>query len=155
MEKKIKPVPDGYRTVTPYLYVRGVAKALDFYRKAFAAVETVRMPGPGDSIMHAEIRIGDSIIMMGEENPERGAKSPQMFGGSTGAVFLYVDDVDAWFKRAVGAGAKTKMPPTDMFWGDRYGTLVDPFGHDWGLATHKEDVTPQQVAERQKAAMSK
>ncbi len=95
------------------------------------------------------------MLMMGDENPERGVKSPLTTGGATCSVFLYVDDVDAWFKRAVGAGAKAKMPPTDMFWGDRYGTLVDPFGHEWGLATHKEDVTPQQMAERQKAATSK
>ncbi len=155
MPSNVKPVPEGYRTITPYLYVRGAAKALDFYKRAFGAVEKVRMPGPGGSIMHAEIRIGDSMLMLGDENPERGVKSPQAYGGPTGAIFLYVDDVDAWFKRAVGAGATAKVPPTDMFWGDRYGTLVDPFGHEWGLATHKEDLTPQQMEERRKAAMSK
>ncbi len=155
MSSKVKPVPDGYRTITPYLYVRGAAKALDFYKKAFGAVEKVRMPGPGDSIMHAEIRIGDSMLMMTEENPERGAKSPLAYGGATSAIFLYVDDVDTWFKRAVSAGATARMQPSDMFWGDRYGSLVDPFGHEWGLATHKEDVTPQQMAERMKAAMAK
>lgn len=155
MSSKVKPVPDGYRTITPYLCVRGAARALDFYKKAFGAVEKVRMSGPGDSIMHAEIQIGDSMLMLGDENPERGVKSPLAYGGSTSAVFLYVDDVDAWFKRAISAGGKAKMQPTDMFWGDRYGTLVDPFGHEWGLATHKEDLTPQQMAERQKAVMAK
>ncbi len=155
MSTKAKPVPGGYRTITPYLYVRGAAKALDFYRRAFGAVEKVRMPGPGGLIMHAEIQIGDSMLMLGDENPERGVKSPLSYGGPTSAVFLYVDDVDAWFKRAVGAGATAKTPPTDMFWGDRYGTLADPFGHEWGLATHKEDLTPQQMEERRKAAMSK
>ncbi len=155
MSSKPKPVPEGYRTVTPYLYIRGAAKALDFYKRAFGAVEKVRMPGPGDSIMHAEIQIGDSMVMLGDENLERGVKSPLTCGAPTGALFLYVDDVDAWFKRAVGAGAKAKTPPADMFWGDRYGTVVDPFGHEWGLATHKEDLTPQQMDERMKAAKSK
>ncbi len=155
MAGKVKPIPDGYRTITPYLYIRGVAKALDFYKKAFGAVEKVRMPGPGGSVMHAEMTIGDSIFMLGDENPERGVKSPQTYGGTTNAMFLYVDDVDSWFKRAVGAGATAKSQPADMFWGDRYGTLLDPFGHEWGIATHKEDLTPQQMEERLKAVMAK
>jgi PhnB protein len=144
----VKPVPDGYRTVTPYLAVRGAAKALEFYAKAFGATELFRMPGPGDSVMHAEIRIGDSIVMLGDESPEMGATSPQTIGGSAVSLLLYVNDVDASFARATEAGCTAHMPPADMFWGDRYGKLQDPFGHLWAIATHKEDVSPEEVARR-------
>ena len=149
----VNPVPEGFRTVTPHLVVRGGAKALSFYATAFGAEEKVRMPGPGDSIMHAEIRIGDSIVMLGEEAPEMGAVSPQKLGGSPVTIMLYVNDVDAWFERATKAGCKTEMPPTDMFWGDRYCKVADPFGHRWAIATHKEDVAPNEMMKRMAAQM--
>lgn len=144
-------IPDGYHTVTPHLAVRNAAKALEFYAKAFGAEELFRMPGPGGVIMHAEMRIGDSNIMLGEEDPQRGATSPQTIGGSPVGLLIYVKDVDASFARAEKAGCTVQMPPTDMFWGDRYGKLVDPFGHHWSLATHKEDVSPEEMAKRMAA----
>ena len=144
-------IPDGYHTVTPHLAVRDAAKALDFYAKAFGAEEMFRMPGPGGVIMHAEVRIGDSTVMLGEESKEMGALSPQSIGGSAVNLLIYVKDVDASFARAEKAGCKVEMPPTDMFWGDRYGKLEDPFGHHWSLATHKEDVSPEEMAKRMAA----
>jgi PhnB protein len=144
-------IPDGYHTVTPHLAVRNAAKALEFYGNAFGAEELFRMPGPGGVIMHAELRIGDSNIMLGEEDPQRGATSPQTIGGSPVGLLIYVKDVDASFARAEKAGCTVQMPPTDMFWGDRYGKLVDPFGHHWSLATHKEDVAPEEMAKRMAA----
>ena len=149
----VKPIPDGYHTVTPHLVVRGGAGALAFYAKAFGAEETFRMPGPGDSIMHAEVRIGDSVVMLGEEAPETGATSPQALKGSPVVIFLYVKDVDASFSRAAGAGCTVLMPPTDMFWGDRFAKLQDPYGHLWAMATHKEDVAPEEMARRAASAM--
>jgi PhnB protein len=150
-----KPIPDGYRTVTPYLTVKGAAQAIDFYKRAFGAQEIERMTGPdGKSVMHAEIKIGDSIVMLTDEMPQMGTRSPQTLGGTTASVFLYVPDVDSAFKRAVDAGAKATMPPADMFWGDRFGKLVDPFGHEWGMATHKEDLSPEEVRKRAAAAMA-
>jgi PhnB protein len=153
MAAKVKPIPDGYHTVTPYLVCKDAAKALEFYAKAFNAKETFRMPAPDGSVMHAEFQIGDSMIMLGEECPERGAKSPNTLGGSPVNIFLYVEDVDASFARATSAGCKTEMPPTDMFWGDRFGKLTDPFGHSWSMATHKEDVAPEEMGKRAAAAM--
>jgi PhnB protein len=144
-------IPDGYHTVTPHLAVRNAAKALEFYAKAFGAEELFRMPGPGGVVMHAEVRIGDSNIMIGEEDPQRGATSPQTIGGSPVGLLIYVKDVDASFARAETAGCTVQSPPTDMFWGDRYGKLVDPFGHHWSLATHKEDVSPEEMAKRMAA----
>lgn len=152
--KTVKPVPDGYRTVTPYLTVSDGAAALGFYQRAFGARELRRLSGPGGRLMHAEIRIGDSIVMLSDEQPGTGTRSPQSLGGTTGSVFLYVPNVDALFARAVAAGARALMPPTDMFWGDRFGQLVDPFGHQWGLATHREDVPPAEMARRAQAAMA-
>ena len=150
-----KPIPDGYRTVTPYLTLTGAAQALDFYKRAFGAHEGARMTGPdGNGVMHAEIRIGDSLVMLSDEFPQTGSRSPQTLGGTTGAIFLYVPDVDAAFQRAVDAGAKALMPPTDMFWGDRFGKLVDPFGHEWAMATHQEDLSPEEVRTRGAAAMA-
>jgi PhnB protein len=150
-----KPIPDGYRTVTPYLTVTGAAQALDFYKRAFGAQEVERMTGPdGQSVMHAEIRIGDSIVMLSDEFPQMGSRSPQTLGGTTASVFLYVPDVDTAFQRAIDAGAKATMAPTDMFWGDRFGKLVDPFGHEWGMATHKEDLGPEEIRKRGAAAMA-
>lgn len=154
MSKKVRPVPEGYHSVTPYLVLRGAADAIEFYKKAFGASEVFRMPAPDGTLAHAEIRIGDSQIMMCEENPSMGAQSPQALGGSPANLFLYVEDVDRAYQRAVDAGATATMPPQDMFWGDRYGKLVDPFGHEWSMATHVEDVTPEQMAERAQAAFA-
>ncbi len=152
MAKAVKTVPEGFRTITPSLVVRGGAQAIEFYKKAFGAEELVRMPGPdGKGIMHAELKIGDSIFFLGDESPQMASKSPQTLGGSTGALHLYVADVDAAFKRAVSAGARVSMPVADMFWGDRYGKVTDPFGHEWGLGTHKEDVSPADMEKRAKA----
>jgi PhnB protein len=150
-----KPIPDGYRTATPYLTIKGAAQAIEFYKRAFGAQEGGRMTGPdGKSVMHAEIRIGDSMLMLSDEFPQMGSRSPETLGGTTGSIFLYVPDVDTAFKRAVDAGAKAIMPPTDMFWGDRFGKLVDPFGHEWAMATHKEDLTPEEIRRRGAAAMA-
>jgi len=134
--------------VTPYLSVRNAAKALDFYAQAFGATELFRLPGPGGAVMHAEMKIGDSIVMIGDEAPQMGATSPQTLGGSAVSLLLYVPDVDASFARATRAGCVAQVPPTDMFWGDRYCKLQDPFGHLWGIATHKEDVSPEECARR-------
>jgi uncharacterized glyoxalase superfamily protein PhnB len=152
MAKTVKSIPDGYHTATPYLRVRGAAKAIEFYKKAFGAEETVRMPGPdGKTVMHAEMKIGDSVIMLGEESKEMNAPSPQSLGGNGSGVHLYVRDVDAFVAKAVAAGAKLAMPLADMFWGDRYGKLTDPFGHEWSVATHIEDPTPKEIDQRAKA----
>ena len=144
----VKPIPEGYHTLTPYLTIRGAGQAIDFYKRAFGARERMRMPAPDGKVMHAEIQIGDSILMVSDEFPEMGSKSPQTLGGSPGSIFLYVDDVDKTFQRAVDAGAQPRMAVADMFWGDRFGRLVDPFGHEWGIATHKEDLTPEEIARR-------
>jgi PhnB protein len=142
-------VPEGYRTVTPYLVIRGAAEAIEWYKKAFGAEDIARMPMPDGKLMHAEIKIGDSFIMMSDEFPEMGGgKSPQALGGSCCSLHLYVPDVDASFSRAVSAGAEAQMPPMDMFWGDRFSKLRDPFGHEWTIATHKEDVTPEEMERR-------
>jgi PhnB protein len=129
-------------------------KALDFYTRAFGAQVTERIQGPGGKLMHAEFRIGDSVVMLSDEFPQGGTRSPQSLGGASGSLFLYVPDVDAAFKRAVDAGCQATMPPADMFWGDRFGRLVDPFGHHWGLATHKEDLTSAEIGKRAQAAMA-
>lgn len=152
--RRVKPVPDGYRTVTPYLTVHDGAGALDFYRRAFGIRETERMVGPGAKIMHAEFRIGDSVVMLSDELPGMSTcRSPRALGGTTGMLFVYVPDVDAALRRAVDAGCKVLMPAMDMFWGDRFGKLEDPFGNQWGLATHKEDVSPAEMRRRAVAAM--
>jgi uncharacterized glyoxalase superfamily protein PhnB len=147
----VKAVPDGYHTLTPYLVCQGAADAITFYEKAFGATELVRMPGPGGSVMHAELRIGTSMLMLSDENPERGALSPKTVGGSPVSVFIYTEDVDALFARAVKAGAQGVAPPADMFWGDRFAQVVDPFGHSWAMATHKEDVSPEEMGRRMQA----
>jgi PhnB protein len=147
----VKPVPDGYHSVTPYLIVRGASQAIDFYTRAFGAAEIMRMPGPGGIIMHAEIRVGDSVIMLSDEMPQASGKSPQTLGGTTAAVMVYVPDVDKTYKQAVAAGATAREQPADMFWGDRYGKLTDPFGHEWAIATHVEDVTPEEMEKRMAA----
>jgi PhnB protein len=151
----VKPIPDGYSTVTPYLTIRGAAQAIEFYQKAFGAEEHMRMPMPDGRLAHAEIRIGGSFVFISDEFPEMGGNpSPQGLGGTTVNVMLYLKDVDATFNDAVAAGATVKMPPTDMFWGDRFAKVTDPFGHDWALATHKEDLTPEQIGERMAQAFS-
>ena len=147
----VKAIPDGYYSLTPYLVCKGAAKAIEFYAKAFGAEEVVRMPGPHGSIAHAEVRIGNSMLMLSDENKERGQLSPESIGGTPCSIMLYADDVDAVFKRAVAAGSKAVMPPADMFWGDRMGNLVDPFGHKWAIATHKEDVSPAEMEKRMAA----
>ena len=151
---KVRPIPEGYHTVTPYLAVRGAAQALDFYRRAFGADVFVEMPGPDGAVMHAEMRIGDSVVMVGEAMPERGAFAPTDLTPATSPVglFIYTENVDADFQRAIDAGAKVEAPLENMFWGDRYGKLVDPFGHRWQLATHVEDVAPEEM-ERRMASM--
>ena len=153
MAGKVKPVPDGYHTVTPSIVVRDPAKAIEFYKRAFGAEELGRMNTPDGTVMHAEIRIGDSRIMMSPESVPTGIKSPQALGGTGSSLNLYIDNVDAAFKRATEAGAKVDMPPADMFWGDRYAKVTDPFGHAWGLLTHQEDVPPGEMEKRGIEAM--
>jgi PhnB protein len=154
MPTKVKPIPAGYHTVTPYLTLNDCARAIEFYKRAFQAQEVARMDGPGGKIGHAELKIGDSMIMLADEMPG-GQRSPQALGGTTCGVFLYVPDVDATFKQATEAGAKADMPPQDMFWGDRFGKLTDPFGHSWAVATHKEDIAPAEMKNRSQEAMAK
>jgi len=148
MRKKVKPIPEGYHAVTPYLSVKGAAGAIAFYKKAFGAKEVMRMPGPGGTIGHAEIRISDSHIMLADEYPEMNFSSPQSFGGSPVHIHLYVGDVDKVATQAEGAGAKLLRPVADQFYGDRSGTLEDPFGHVWHVATHKEDISLQEMKKR-------
>jgi uncharacterized glyoxalase superfamily protein PhnB len=148
-------IPEGRHTVTPFLVVRGADKAIDFYVKAFGAKELTRMVGPdGKSIMHAQIKIGDSSICLSDENPQCGTQSPQSLGGVASTLYLYVPDVDVSFKRAVDAGCESKMEPTDMFWGDRFSSVADPFGHLWSLATHIEDLTTEEIKKRQESFFS-
>lgn len=147
----VKPIPDGYHSVTPYLYVRGAADAIAFYEKAFGAVELMRLPMPGGVIGHAEIRIGDSVVMLADEMPEWGNKSPQTLGGTSAGLMVYVPDVDAVFARAVAAGASVHKPLADQFYGDRSGSVLDPYGHSWTIATHTEDVPHEEMAARMDA----
>jgi uncharacterized glyoxalase superfamily protein PhnB len=155
MPSKVNPIPPGQHTVTPHMIIKGAAKAIDFYKKAFGAEEIMRMSMPDGLIGHAELKIGDSFLYLADEFPQSEAKSPQSAGTTTITLHLYVQDADAAFAKAVKAGATVKMPLTDMFWGDRYGQLADPFGHIWAIATHKEDLTPQEMAKRQKEFFSK
>ena len=140
-----KPIPNGMHTVTPQLTCAGAADAIEFYKKAFNAVETARLPGKAGKLMHASMRIGDSTIMLVDEFPEWGSFGPKALKGASVTIHLYVEDVDAFAARAVAAGAKMTMPIADMFWGDRYGQLEDPFGHRWSIATHVRDVTPEEM----------
>jgi len=144
-----KKIPEGFHAVTPGLTVRGAANAIEFYKKALGAQELGRMASPDGKIAHAELKIGDSVIFLSDEFPSMGmTKSPQTLGGCTGTLHLYVEDVDSAYQRAIDAGGKAAMPVSDMFWGDRYGTFVDPFGHTWGVATHKEDLSAKEVEDR-------
>ncbi|ALK98025.1 glyoxalase [Massilia sp. WF1] len=153
MQDQVRAIPEGFHTVTPHLVCAGASEAIEFYKKAFGAVETGRMPGPGGKIMHAQLRIGDSPVMLADDFPEFGCNGPQALKGTPVFIHLYVDDADAVFAQAVAAGAKTVMPLADMFWGDRYGQLDDPFGHRWSIATHKRDMTPQQMQEEMQKSM--
>lgn len=144
----VKPIPDGYTTVTPYLIIRGAAAAIDFYKSAFGATELMRLPGPEGKVMHAEIKIGSSIVMLADEFPEMGFNGPQTLGGSPVGILLYVEDADALFHKAIQAGATEKKPLADQFYGDRSGTVEDPFGHVWTVATHVEDLTQEEIDKR-------
>jgi PhnB protein len=154
MTPSTNPIPEGYHTITPTLVVREGAKALEFYQRAFGAKEKGRMLGPDGTIMHAEFRIGNSIIMLNDEMPEMGSKSPKAYGGSPVKFYVYVENVDTAWKRALAAGAKETMPLQDMFWGDRTGCLEDPFGHTWLLAQHVSDPTPEEMQKGQEAFFS-
>jgi len=149
----VQAVPSGYSGVTPYLIIRGATRALDFYKRAFGAVEVMRFPGPGGSIGHAEIKIGDGIVMLADEMPDTPYRSPEAFGGTAVSLTFYVADVDRRFAQAVSAGATVQREVKDQFYGDRSGTLVDPFGHVWTIATHIEDVSPEEM-KRRMAAMA-
>jgi len=151
MPKTVKPIPDGYHTATPYLTVKGAAKAIEFYKKAFGAKEIGRLPMPDGRVGHAEIQIGDSRIMMSDEYPEWGSKSPETLGGTAMGLVLYVTNVDEFFAKAVAAGATAVEPVKDQFYGDRAGRLQDPFGHKWFVATHIEDVSFDEMMERMKS----
>jgi PhnB protein len=150
----VRPVPKNFHSVTPHLTVEGAADAIKFYKKAFGAKELSRMKSPDGRLMHAMIMIGNSVVMLNDAYPEWGGKGPKALGGTPIAVHLYVEDADKAFKKALKAGATVAMPIADMFWGDRYGLLIDPFGHRWGVATHKKDMTPAQMAKAAKAAMA-
>jgi PhnB protein len=148
----VKPIPEGYHSVTPYLIVNDGVAALEFYKEAFGATELMRMDAPGGKIAHAEIKIGDSLLMLADECPEMGFRSAQSLGGAAVSLLVYVEDVDARFNRAVAAGAKPLKPVQDQFYGDRSGTVTDPFGHVWTIATHVEDVAPEEMEKRMAAA---
>ncbi len=153
MAKAAYPIPKGFHTVTPYLTVKGARRAIDFYKKAFDAEEIMVMPGPNGTIMHGEIKIGDSMVFLGDECQERDVLGPQSRGGATTSLMLYVDDVDAWFDKAVKAGCTVQLAVADQFWGDRFGKLADPFGHQWAIATHVEDVAPEEMKKRAEKMM--
>lgn len=154
MATTAQAVPKGYHTVTPSLVIAGAAKAIEFYKKALGAEEKSRFPAPDGTIMHAEIRIGDSIIMLGDEMPEQGGRGPKSYGGSPVSLFIYLDNVDTAWKRAVDAGAKVVTPLSDQFWGDRGGSIEDPFGHNWWLCQHVKDLTPKELQQAADAYFS-
>ena len=155
MNQNVKSIPTGYHTITPNITVRDAAKAIDFYKNAFGAQEVMRMAGPGGKVMHAEMTIGDSKFMLGDEMPEMGNKGPKSYGGSPVSFYVYVENVDNAWKKAIGAGGKQVMPIEDMFWGDRTGRLEDPFGHTWVLAQHVKEVTPEEMKKAGEEFMSK
>ena len=151
----VSAIPPGYHTLTPHIVVSDANAAIGFYAEAFAAEERFRMPAPdGKRVMHAELKIGDSVLMLASEFPEMGSQAPSSLGGSPVALHIYTNDVDALYDRAVAAGATATMPPADMFWGDRYGRLSDPFGHVWSIASHQRDVPPEEMAEAARQAFS-
>jgi PhnB protein len=151
MPGNVKPIPEGHRTVTPYLAIKNAAGALDFYERAFGATVRYKLSMPDGRVGHAEIELGDSVIMLADEFPEYGGKSPEALGGSPVSIHLYVPDVDAFFKRTLAAGARERKRVEDQFYGDRSGQLEDPFGHLWWMATHKEDVAPEEMQKRVRA----
>jgi PhnB protein len=150
----VRPIPEGYHTVTPYLYVRGATAAIDFYKNVFGASEIVRMAGPDGRIMHAELKIGDSVVMLGDENLQVGMLSPQTVGGFSTGLHVYVENSDAVVKKMVDSGGKVLRPIKNQFYGDRSASVLDPFGHMWSVATHIEDVSPEEMKKRMTAAMS-
>jgi PhnB protein len=150
----VNPIPEGYHSLQIYLAVEDASKAIDFYKEAFGAEETIRMPGPDGKVAHAELQIGDSKLMLSDPFPHSDVRPPAERGGPTASIFMYVDDVDATFEQAQRAGATVVSELEDMFWGDRFGTVADPFGHVWAMATHKEDLSEEEIAERSKAAMA-
>jgi len=150
----VKPIPEGYHTLSAYLAVDNASEAIEFYKRAFGAKERVRMDAPGGAVGHAELEIGDSVIMLADPMPQALTKPPKQLGGTTMGLFMYSKDVDAAVEKAVEAGATVETEPDDMFWGDRFGSVVDPYGHVWSIATHKEDLSPEEIAERGKAAMA-
>ena len=149
----VKPIPAGYHTITPYLTLDEATDAIEFYKDAFGAEELMRMEAPGGKIGHAELKIGDSILMISDSFPQTTTRPPSELGGTTAGVFLYVEDVDSVVSRAVKAGAQVTQEVDDMFWGDRFGSVKDPFGHVWSIATHVKDLTPEEIAEGAKQAM--
>jgi uncharacterized glyoxalase superfamily protein PhnB len=150
MTAKVDAIPEGMHSVTPHLVCEGAADAIEFYKKAFNAVETARMPGPNNKLMHAAVKIGDSTVMLADDFPDYGGLGPKALKGSPVTLHLYVKDADAIFAQAVAAGATVKLPIADMFWGDRYGQVTDPFGHHWSIATHIKDMTPEEMNEAMK-----
>jgi len=150
----VNPIPEGYHSLQIYLAVEDASKAIDFYKEAFGAEETIRMPGPDGKVAHAELQIGDSKLMLSDPFPHSDVRPPSERGGPTASIFMYLDDVDATFEQAQRAGATVVSELEDMFWGDRFGTVADPFGHVWAMATHKEDLSEEEIAERSKAAMA-
>jgi PhnB protein len=154
MQEQVRAIPEGFHSVTPHLVCAGASDAIEFYKNAFGAVELGRMPMPGGKLGHAEIRIGDSRIMLADEFPEYGSNGPQALKGTPVVIHLYVPDADAAWEKAVAAGATPAMPLADMFWGDRYGQLVDPFGHRWAIATHQRDVSMEEMQEEMKKMMA-
>ena len=150
----VKPIPEGYSTISPSLAVDDAAKAIDFYKNAFGATERMRMDAPGGKVAHAELQVGDSVLMLGDTMPQSTARAPKELGGTSAVLMLYVEDADAFVQRALDAGATVTMPLADMFWGDRFGQIADPFGHQWAVATHIEDVPPGEMEERAKKAMA-
>ena len=146
MATKSKPIPDGFHTLTPNLTYRNAAAAIDWIKNVFGATENMRMADPQGNIVHAELQIGDSVLMVHEEQPAWGALSPQALNGSSGSTFVYLEEVDALYARAIAAGAQSTSPPSDMFWGDRMAKFIDPHGHVWGIATHLADLTPEEMA---------
>ena len=152
---QVKPIPDDYPRMTPYLIVDGAAQAIEFYKKVFGATEKMRMPSPGGKVGHAELTLGDSMIMLADEHPEMGARAPRAYGGAAVSLMVYVPNVDDTVKTASAAGAKIVRQVENQFYGDRMGTIEDPFGHRWYVATHVEDVPPEEMAKRAAAAMGK
>ena len=155
MPSKVKPIPAGHHTVAPYLAIKNAVSALEFYKKAFGAIETYKLIVPDGRLGHAEIRLGNSLIVLSDEFPEFGGKAPESLGGSPVSIHLYVEDVDAFVKKAVAAGARELKPVADQFYGDRSGQLQDPYGHLWWVATHKEDVAPEEMQKRVQALFAR